>query len=274
MRRLSTLTAVALLLAGCLGPAAPPARTPAPPTLAPEPTDPPRPLRYVALGDSYTIGFGLPRQVDRWPNQLVRALKPGVTLDLVENLAGQSVGTYEVIDEQLLVLEELDPDLVTLQAGVNDIVISGGLSEDEYRANLITILDGRDGPPASFARAGILDVVDADHLVLVTTPDYTLVPDLPPNLKPPGAAEKVDRFNAILKEVAAERGIAVVDVAPISDLVAKDETMLTDDGQHPSAKQYAGGGGELIAPVVRQLAEARPAPSPTASGSPSGSGVG
>ena len=268
MRRLPVLAAVALLLAGCLGPAAPPTRTPAPATAAPEPTDPPRPLRYVAMGDSYTIGYGLPRQIDRWPNQLVRALKPDVTLDLVENLAGQSVGTYDVIDEQLPVLEELDPDLVTLQVGVNDIVISD-LTEEEYRANLATILDGRDGPPASFARAGILDVVDADHVVLVTTPDYTLVP----GQLFPGDAAKVDRFNAILEEVAAERGIAVVDLAPISDLVAKDETLLTDDGQHPSAKQYAGW-VELIAPVIRRIAAGIGDACPSPSGSPSATGVG
>lgn len=272
MRRLPTLAAAALLLAGCIGPAAPPLRTPAPPTTQPEPTEPPRPLRYVAMGDSYTIGYGLPRQVDRWPSQLVRALQPVVSLDLVENLAGQSAGTYDVIDEQLPVLEELDPDLVTLQVGVNDIVISR-LSDDEYRANLVTILDGRDGPPATVARAGILDVVGADRVVLVTTPDYTLVPDLPPNLKPPGAAEKVDRFNAILEEVAAERGIAVVEVAPISDLVPTDETMLTDDGRHPSAKQYAGW-VELLAPVVRGIAEGSPEGSPSPSGSRPGSGVG
>jgi lysophospholipase L1-like esterase len=267
MRRLSTLAAVSLLVAGCVGASTPPG-SPGPLTAQPPPSDAPRSLRYVAMGDTYPIGFGLPRQVDRWPNQLVRALKPAVPLDLVENLAGQSATTYDVIDEQLPVLETLDPDLVSLQVGVNDIVISR-LSDTEYRDNLATILDGRDGPPASFARAGILDLVDADHVLLVTTPDYTLVPDQP--FVRPGDAETVDRFNAILREVAAERGIAVVDIAPISDLVARDPTLLTDDEQHPSAKQYAGW-VEFIAPIVRRLAQGTPSPSP--SDGPSGTGVG
>jgi lysophospholipase L1-like esterase len=265
MRRLSMLAATAVLLAGCLGPGAPSATLrPTPPAL--EPSDPPRPVRYVALGDTFTNGDGLPRQADRWPTQLVRALRPEIPLDLVDNLAGQSHGTFDVIDEQLPVLEELAPDLVTLQVGVNDIVIAGGLSEEEYRQNLVTILDGRDGP-ASQARAGILDLVDARHVVLVTSPDYTLLP----GQRFGGDPQKVDAFNAILQDVATARGIAVVDISPIADLMARDRTLVTDDGRHPSAKQYAGW-VELIAPVVHSLLDPDPTPSP--SGGPSGAVVG
>lgn len=257
-RHLLPAAVAALLLAGCVNVGGPPA-TPRVRVATPEPTNPPRPIRYVALGDTYAIGYGLPRQVDRWPNQLVRALRPEVPLDLVDNLAGQSAGTYEVIEDQLPVLEDLDPDLVTLQVGVNDIVISR-LSDEEYRANLVTILDGRDGPPASRARSGILDLVPPGRVVLVTTPDYTLLPEQP--FVRPGDAETVDRFNAILADVAAERGIAVVDIAPIADLVPRDQTLLTDDDQHPSAKQYAGW-VELIAPVVLRSALGDPSPSPS-----------
>jgi len=207
------------------------------------------PLRYVAMGDSYTIGDELPRQVDRWPNQLVRALRPGVALQLVDNLAGQSHGTIDVIEVQLPVLEELDPDLVSLQVGVNDVVISR-LTDEEYRANLVEILDGVDGATPTTSRRGILDVVAPEQLFLVTTPDYTLVPDR--RFDRPGAAATVARFNDILRELAAERGLAVVDIAPISDMVARDPTLSTADRWHPSAKQYAGW-VELIAPVVRQL---------------------
>ena len=221
--------------------AAPPPRTPAAADGRPgaRPT-PPRPLRYVAMGDSYTIGYGLPRQVDRWPNQLVRALKPVVSLDLVENLAGQSAGTYEVIDEQLPVLEELDPGprdapggrqrhrhLATHRRGVprqprDDPRRPGRAAGDRTRA------------PASWTSWAAGPRRAGDHARLHPRPGPAARPE------PDGAAEKVDRFNDILAEVAAERGIAVVDIAPISDLVARDQTLLTDDGLHPSAKQYAG----------------------------------
>src|SRR5450759_3536735 len=38
-------------------------------------------VRYVALGDSYTIGTSV-AEVERWPNQLVAALAPDLTGDL------------------------------------------------------------------------------------------------------------------------------------------------------------------------------------------------
>jgi lysophospholipase L1-like esterase len=264
MRRLVLLAVTALLLAGCLGPGAPSATPRVTPN--PAPRDPPRPIRYVALGDTFTSGDGLSRQADRWPAQLARALSPEVPLDLVDNLAEQSHGTFDVIDEQLPVLEELAPELVTLQVGVNDIVISGGLSDEEYRANLETILDGRDGPPSQ-ARAGILDLVDVRHVVLVTSPDYTLLP----GQQFRGDPDTVDRFNAILREVADARGIAVADISPIADLMARDRSLVTDDGRHPSAKQYAGW-VELIAPVV--LARLGPQAGPSPSVGPTGAVVG
>jgi len=239
---------MALLLAGCLG-LSTPTTTPAPqePSSAATPREP---LRYVAMGDSYAIGYGLSRQVDRWPNQLVRALRPDTAIQLVDNLAGKSDGTYEVIEEQLPLLEELLPDLVSLQVGVNDVVRVSKLTDDEYRANLETILDGVQGSPTT-ARAGILDLVSPDRVFLVTTPDYTLAPEQPYDR--PGDQATIARFNDILREVAAARGVAVVDIAPISDLVPRDPTLLADDGWHPSAKQYAGW-VELMAPNVRQLA--------------------
>lgn len=265
MRRLTTLAATALLLAGCLGPGGPTA-SPAP-TSAPEPSDPPRAIRYVSLGDTFPIGDGLSHQVDRWPNQLVRLLRTDLPLELVDNLASQSVTTYDVIDTQLPVLEELAPDLVTLQVGVNDVVVSD-LGEEDYRAALETILHGREGTPST-ARAGLLQLLPPDRVVLVTSPDYTLLPGFHPVR--PDAAARIDRFNAILAEVGAEHGVAVVDISPIADLMARDETLITDDGLHPSAKQYAGW-VELIAPVVRGLFA--PAPAPSSSATPSGAGVG
>src|SRR5262245_45766694 len=94
---------LALALAGCLGgPGAPGPTAERAAEVSPPPV---QPWRYVALGDSSVIGTGLPRQVDRWPNQLVRAVRPDLRLQLVDNLAVQRHGTLDVIEEQLPVLE-------------------------------------------------------------------------------------------------------------------------------------------------------------------------
>jgi lysophospholipase L1-like esterase len=244
------MTALGLLLVGCWATGAPPG---SPANDVPTPTEPASGgiVRYVALGDSYTIGTGLPRRADNWPKQLERALRPGFGLDLVDNLAVNGNTTYEVIDEQLPVLEQLDPDLVSLQVGVNDVI--GDVTPEEYEANLELILDGREDAEGQDAVIGVLGLVRPSRVILVSTPDYTLTPRGPAYRRPEDAGT-IDRFNEILRAVAAARGITVVDISPISDLVPDDRTLITDDGLHPSAKQYAGW-VELIAPIVRaQLA--------------------
>ena len=65
-------------------------------------------------------------------------------------------------------------------------------------------------------------------------------------------ADRIVDANVTLRSIAAERGIAVVAIAPIADLVEGDPTLVASDGLHPSGKQYAGW-VELIAPVVRGL---------------------
>ena len=58
-------------------------------------------LRYIALGDSYTIGTGVGHR-DRWPDQLVAALGPNEpTIDLVANLGVNGYTTGDLIRHEL-----------------------------------------------------------------------------------------------------------------------------------------------------------------------------
>jgi lysophospholipase L1-like esterase len=213
----------------------------------------------VALGDSYTIGTGLRSASDRWPNQLRRALRPEFQLAVPENLAENSASTIEVIETQLPRLAQLDPDLVSLQVGINDVIPRA--NADRYQKNLNAILDA------------ILERVPADRVVVVTTPDWTLTPEGGIYVDPPGDGaaiarlrSDINRFNALLRAAAAARGIAVVDIAPVSNLVARNPALLLNDESHPSPLQYAGW-VELIAPVVRRLLRGQsavePVPVPT-----------
>jgi lysophospholipase L1-like esterase len=74
--------------------------------------------RYVAIGDSFTAGY--PGLEGRWPDELAAALHP------IEyhNLGVAGVTTAEVADGQLGRCLELEPDLVTVVCGVNDVLLS------------------------------------------------------------------------------------------------------------------------------------------------------
>lgn len=73
-------------------------------------------VRYVALGDSYTIGTSV-SEVERWPNQLVERLRlrGGVALELVANLGVirfvsiDSVADQVATDRSLVARDGLHP---------------------------------------------------------------------------------------------------------------------------------------------------------------------
>lgn len=193
--------------------------------------------RYAALGDSYTIGTSV-KPHDRWPNQLVRTLRPDADLDLVQNLATNGATSADVIEEQLPVLDGLDADVVSVLVGVNDVV--RGVTPDTYRANLRTIF------------AHLVGNLPASHVVVVTTPDYTLTPSGSDYGDPSRQSARIKAFNAVLEAEASSAGMRIVDITTVSNLVPTDPTLLASDELHPSGKQYAGW-VELIAPQVREM---------------------
>ena len=238
-RPIVAIVLLASFLAGCGGPGPSPAATRSAGTTgaAPVTSDTP-PLRYVALGDSYTIGTSVSLG-ERWPNQLVAALAGGTThLDLVANLGVNGYTSRDVIDVELPQLASLQPAFVTLLIGVNDVV--QGVPAETYRANVVRILDD------------LVGRVGAGGVLVVTTPDYTVTPAGADYGDPAQQAAGIRENNAILATLAAARGITVVDIHDISLDAATDRSLVASDGLHPSGAQYARW-VVRIAPVVASL---------------------
>jgi lysophospholipase L1-like esterase len=205
-------------------------------------------LRYVALGDSYTIGTAV-LAADRWPDRLVAELAgEPVSLDLVANLGVSGFTSDDVIAIELPQFDGLRPDFASLLIGVNDVV--RGVPVGTYRANLAVILDT------------LLDRLAADRLVLVTTPDYTVTPAGAHYGEVVVRRAAIARCNEIEAEEAGARGIALVDIFDISGRVADAPDLVAGDGLHPSGHQYALWVAR-IAPVVATLLAPRPAGSPS-----------
>ncbi|HUP83291.1 MAG TPA: SGNH/GDSL hydrolase family protein [Candidatus Limnocylindria bacterium] len=196
-------------------------------------------IRYVALGDSYTIGTSVDESV-RWPNQLVDRLAGSVDIELVANLGVNGYSSFDLIDQELPRLDALEPDFVTVLIGVNDVV--RGTPADKYRGNTNQIFDF------------LLDRLPASRIVVVSTPDYTLTPSGSAFGDPLQQRAEIRAFNAIEQEIAESRGIAFVDISTVANMVTVDPDLLAFDGLHPSGKQY-GGWVDLVAPVVAQLLE-------------------
>jgi lysophospholipase L1-like esterase len=201
-------------------------------------------LRFVPLGDSYTIGTSV-ADADRWPNQLVARLAGDPTsLHLVGNPAANGFASGDLIRAELPRLENLRPEFVTVQIGVNDVV--QGVPDVGYSANLSLILDS------------LLAELPARRLLCLSSPDYTVTPQGAAFGQPETQRAGIMRNNEILRGAAEGRGIRFVpEIFEFSQACGDDRRMLAGDGLHPSGAQY-GLWVDALVPVVRELLTAVP----------------
>jgi len=192
-------------------------------------------LRYVALGDSYTIGTSV-AESERWPNQLVERVEG---LELVANPAVNGYTSLDLINDELPQLDPARPDLVSVLIGVNDVV--QGVPEAQYAGNLAVILEE------------LLTRLPADRIVCIATPDYTVTPSGGAFGDPGQQSDAILRANATMAEACRARRIRFVpEIFEISQAARDDRSLVADDDLHPSGAQYRHW-VDAIAPVVEDL---------------------
>ena len=191
-------------------------------------------MRYVSLGDSYTIGTSV-RRDERFPESLVRAER---RLELVANLGMDGYTSGDLIRDELPALPGLAPEFLTLLIGVNDVV--QGIPAPTYQANVVEIFDV------------ILAAVSANRIVAVSIPDYTATPAGADYGDPVAKRAAIVEANATMASLCGERAVAFVDIFDVSSRAAGDRGLVAGDGLHPSGEQYRLW-VERIAPVVARL---------------------
>lgn len=182
----------------------------------------PSSIRYLALGDSFTIGTGSAPDLC-FPSQLKRILlKRGLDVRL-ENVAVNGYSTREVIDRELEALPRFKPDTVTLAIGANDIV--RGDDAEAYRKNLKVIFK-------AIAKAGV------KRTIVLPQPDWSQSPVAAGFGEPAELRARIEAYNTILSEEAKAAGATYVDLFPQFIEQAK-QGLVAPDGLHPSPKAYA-----------------------------------
>jgi lysophospholipase L1-like esterase len=186
------------------------------------------PWRYLALGDSYTIGESV-APGGRWPVQLTALLRRG----------GMPVGEPEIVARTGWTVAELGAgidaaaprgpyDLVSLLIGVND-QYRGGSAED-YRPAFAAMLRRAIG--FAGGRAG--------RVVVLSIPDWSVTPFAARSGRDlVRTAHEIRQFNEVNRGETARAGARWVDVTPESARAAGDAALIAPDGLHPSAAMYA-----------------------------------
>jgi len=188
---------------------------------------------YVAMGDSFTAGLepGKPR----WPDELAEALGPGVRY---ENLAVVGATSEQVEREQLPRALKLQPDLVTLVCGANDVLESTRPDPDAYAARLSSM----------FARLR-LGAPQAEILT-ATYPDISRFLDLRPRSR-----ARVERgmrlINAACRAIASRHGVELLE--GFDHPVARLREAFADDGFHPSAEGHRHAAAEFLNSLTSRI---------------------
>lgn len=194
-------------------------------------------LRYLALGDSYTIGESVdPRE--RFPNLLAEQLRArGFEMGDV----GMVARTGWTTDELWNALDLREPqgtyELVTLLIGVNNQY--RGRSAESYRPEFVKLLE------RAIRYAGN----DASRVIVVSIPDWGVTPF---GRDRANVGTEIDAFNAVNRAETLRLGARYVDITPISRAALHDAELIAKDALHPSGKMYAQW-VELILPVAIEI---------------------
>ena len=182
------------------------------------------PIRYLALGDSYTIGESVDES-QRWPVQLTRLLEREGHPTQVTIIARTGWTTDELWKG--IQATKINPpyDLVSLLIGVNNQY--RGRDIEEYREQFVFLLK------KSIEYAG----GDPASVIVLSIPDWSVTPFAQTH-----HAEKItneiDAFNAVNKAETETAGAHYIDITPTSREALNDPSLIAADGLHPSGKMY------------------------------------
>jgi acyl-CoA thioesterase I len=181
------------------------------------------PIRYLALGDSFTAGTGS-KPADAFPVRLAARLRARGTLVTLENLGVNGYTTDDLVAHELPALKSFAPTVVTLAIGANDLVQNGAL--ERYRAHVRGIL-------ASILAAG----VPPSGLFVLPQPDWSRSPAAAAFGDPRSLGARIEAYNEALRAEATAVGARWVDLGPTMRRQA-DERVVASDGLHPAARAY------------------------------------
>ena len=192
-----------------------------------------RHLRCLALGDSYTIGEGVPLR-ECWPNHLAARLQARGLLLGEPRIVAQTGWTTEELAAAIAAANLQPPyDLVTLLIGVNDQY--RGCAVERYEAAFVQVVE----------TAVHLGGADPGRVVVVSIPDWGGTP-FAADRDAKAIAEALDRFNEVNRAAASEAGCRYVDV---TDHSRRHAQSVVDDGLHPTGDVYAAW-AKLIEPAA------------------------
>lgn len=182
-------------------------------------------IKYLALGDSYTIGEGVD-ETARFPVQLVDSLRQrGYQVNDAKIIAQTGWRTDNLMNA--IINEDITDtfDIVSLLIGVNNQF--QGRTVEQYRTPFRDLLE----------KSIELTGGNANKVFVISIPDYGVTP-FGSSGNPERIAEEIDEFNAVNLEISDSLNVSYFNITPISRQAANDSQLIANDGLHPSGEMY------------------------------------
>lgn len=186
-------------------------------------------IRYLALGDSYTIGESVGEH-ERWSNQLAALMEAlpeftgrRVDISVIARTGWTTQELWEGIQSRKL---EPPYDLVSLLIGVNNQY--RGYDINEYREQFVFLLN------KSIEYAG----GDTNRVIVLSIPDWGVTP-FAGSRDSKQIAVEINQFNAVNQEETEKMGAHYIDITAISREAVNNPFLIALDGLHPSGKMYS-----------------------------------
>jgi len=198
----------------------------------------PGPIVYVALGDS--TGAGVGAREGGYVARLFKRIeerRPGSTLS---NVCVSGATTADLLRDQLAQGVAMNPDLVTVGIGINDI--GHGLTLEQFSKNFEEILS-------------TLKEKTRAQIVVTNLPDVSSAPRIPSVMRSTYQGQIV-QFGQRLEEIANWHGVTVFDIYSITkDELPSHPEYFSNDGFHPSDEGYEFWATQMWPTVAKVIGE-------------------
>ncbi len=198
-------------------------------------------VKYLALGDSYTVGTAI-GQENAYPFLLKKELEKedGITTVNVDVIAQNGWTTSNLQQGINKENPASDYDLVTLLIGVNNQY--QGKSKLVYRREFRALLE----QSIQFG-AG-----DKQRVFVLSIPDWGVTPAAD-RRRMEEIANDIDSFNEINKEVTDSMDVTYLNITPVSRSAIDDLDLVAKDGLHFSEEMHKLWLETIYADIKRQI---------------------
>jgi lysophospholipase L1-like esterase len=197
-------------------------------------------FNLLCLGDSYTIGEGVPLY-DSFPYQTIQILrKENYDFNAPEIIAKTAWTTFELMHQLSNTILLPEYDFVTLLIGVNNQYRNLALSE--FETDFTNLL----------SKAVTLTHNTPKRVIVLSIPNWgvtTFAKDKNESI----ISKEIEDFNLVCKEITLKKGAQFIDITPLTLLAKNDMEYLADDGLHYSAKAMHKWSDKLAETIIRSI---------------------